>query len=31
MRVPPIVRGPGGQGGVRTAGLTELIDLYPSP
>jgi len=30
MRVPLIVRGPGLKGGVRTAGITELIDLYPT-
>lgn len=30
MRVPLIVRVPGVPGGVRTAGLTELIDLYPT-
>ena len=30
MRVPLIVRVPGIKGGVKTEGLTELIDLYPS-
>lgn len=30
MRVPLIVRAPGVKGGVATAGLTELIDVYPS-
>ncbi|MFA6046944.1 MAG: sulfatase, partial [Phycisphaerales bacterium] len=30
MRVPLIVRVPGGRSGVKTAGLTELIDLYPT-
>jgi len=30
MRVPLIVRAPGIKGGVKTEGLTELIDLYPS-
>ncbi len=30
MRVPLIVRAPGVKGGQQTAGLTELIDLYPS-
>jgi len=30
MRVPLIVRAPGIKGGVKTMGLTELIDLYPS-
>jgi arylsulfatase A-like enzyme len=30
MRVPLIIRAPGFQGGLRTSGLTELIDLYPT-
>lgn len=30
MRVPLIVRAPGVKGGFKTAGLTELIDVYPS-
>ncbi len=30
MRVPLLVRGPGIASGVRTAGLTELIDVYPT-
>jgi arylsulfatase A-like enzyme len=30
MRVPFIVRAPGIAGGVKTDGLTELIDLYPT-
>ncbi|MGV3484992.1 MAG: sulfatase [Planctomycetaceae bacterium] len=30
MRVPLIIRAPGVKGGVKTRGLTELIDVYPS-
>ncbi len=30
MQVPLIVRAPGVKGGVITAGITELIDVYPS-
>jgi len=30
MRVPLIVRAPGFKGGLKTDGLTELIDVYPS-
>jgi iduronate 2-sulfatase len=30
MRVPLIIRAPGFKGGLKTDGLTELIDVYPS-
>ena len=30
MRVPLIIRAPGFQGGLKTDGLTELIDVYPT-
>lgn len=30
MRVPLIIRAPGFRGGLKTAALTELIDVYPS-
>ena len=30
MQVPLIIRAPGLKGGVKTTGITELIDVYPS-
>lgn len=30
MRVPLIIRAPGFKGGIKTDGLTELIDVYPT-
>ncbi|MEN3943366.1 sulfatase [Prosthecobacter sp. SYSU 5D2] len=30
MQVPLIIRAPGFKGGLKTAGLTELIDVYPT-